>query len=119
MSKPSQALAAVLLLVCGSAYAMRPGVELTPMEERAKACGACHGGDGISINPVWPNLAGQKETYLAKQLRDFRSGVRKDPLMVPMAKPLSDKDIVDFAKHFSSLQPAPQAAPPAAPPVTK
>jgi cytochrome c553 len=70
---------------------------------KAGVCASCHGMDGHSQNPLWPNLAGQQEQYLAKQLKAFRDGTRSDPLMAPMAKPLSDQDIVDLAAYFSSL----------------
>jgi cytochrome c553 len=52
---------------------------------------------------MWPNLAGQKEGYLVKQLKAFRDGVRTDPMMSPMAKPLTDDDIENLAAYFSSL----------------
>ena len=35
-------------------------------------CSACHGATGISVSPLWPNLAGQKEQYLVKQIKAFR-----------------------------------------------
>lgn len=68
-------------------------------------CAGCHGADGISKNSLWPNLAGQKEGYLAKQIRAFRDGARKDPAMSSMAKGLSDADIANLAAYFSSLKP--------------
>ncbi|MCB0421344.1 MAG: cytochrome c [Bdellovibrionales bacterium] len=67
----------------------------------AATCVACHGEQGKSNNPIWPNLAGQKEAYLVKQLHDFKSGQRKDPLMTSIALPLSDSDIQSLAKYFS------------------
>jgi len=70
---------------------------------RAASCAGCHGATGISNNPMWPNLAGQKAGYLAKQLRAFRDGTRSDPMMTPMAKPLSDADIENLAAYYSSL----------------
>ena len=70
---------------------------------RAASCSGCHGANGISANPLWPNLAGQKGAYLAKQLKMFRDGSRSDPMMTPMAKPLSDADIENLAAYFSSL----------------
>lgn len=70
----------------------------------ATTCAACHGAQGISHSPLWPNLAGQKSAYLVKQLKDFRGDVRKDPMMTAMAKPLSDQDIDDLAAYFSSLK---------------
>lgn len=65
-------------------------------------CIACHGQNGISAAPTWPNLAGQKEAYLVKQLNDFNSGVRKDPVMMPLTMNLTDEDIARLAKYYSS-----------------
>lgn len=73
-------------------------------KSKAATCVACHGADGVSINPMWPNLAGQKELYLAKQMKDFREGKRNDPVMGPMAKPLSDEDIADLAAYYAGLE---------------
>jgi len=70
---------------------------------RAAACAACHGATGISANDMWPNLAGQKETYLAMQIKAFRDGTRKNPMMSPMAAGLSDADIANLAAYYSSL----------------
>ncbi len=70
---------------------------------KAKACIACHGQKGISSNPLWPNLAGQKKNYLIKALNDFKSNRRKDPLMNALSKTLSDADISELADHFSKL----------------
>ncbi len=73
-------------------------------KSKAAACAACHGVAGISAMDIWPNLAGQKEGYLDKQLKAFRDGNRTDPVMGPMAKPLSDGEIADLAAYFSSLK---------------
>jgi cbb3-type cytochrome c oxidase subunit III len=69
---------------------------------KAAMCTACHGGDGNSINPIWPNLAGQSVSYLAKQMKDFRDGKRKSAQMAPMVAALSDEDIGNIAAYFSS-----------------
>jgi cytochrome c553 len=69
----------------------------------AAACASCHGLDGFSQNPRWPNLAGQNAPYMKKQLRAFRDGTRKDPFMSPMAWPLSDQDIRNVAAFYESL----------------
>jgi len=71
---------------------------------KAATCAACHGADGISPNDLWPNLAGQKQGYLKKQMKDFRDGKRSDPMMTPMAKPLSDDDIANLAAYYASLK---------------
>ncbi len=67
-------------------------------------CAACHGAAGISAVPMYPNLAGQKATYLAKQLKDFKTGKRKDPVMAPMAAALSDADMANIAAYYASLK---------------
>ena len=71
---------------------------------KAGSCAGCHGAAGISANPMWPNLAGQKDAYLVKQMKAFRDGTRNDPMMSPMAKPLSDADIDNLAAYYSSLK---------------
>jgi cytochrome c553 len=73
-------------------------------KQKAQACAACHGAEGKSPSDLWPNLAGQKAGYLAKQLKAFRDGTRTDPMMTPFAKPLTDADIDNLAAYFSSLQ---------------
>lgn len=70
---------------------------------KAAMCVACHGANGVSTNELWPSLAAQGNAYLVKQLKAFRDGTRKDPLMEPMAKPLSDKDIEDISAYYSTL----------------
>lgn len=69
---------------------------------KSVVCAACHGADGNSSNPLWPNLAGQHAPYMVKQLKDFKSGARKDPVMAPMAAPLSDQDMENLAAYFAS-----------------
>lgn len=71
---------------------------------KSVVCAACHGADGHSTSPIWPNLAGQKEAYLVKQIKAFRDGSRKDPTMSPMAIGLTDADADNLAAYFSSLK---------------
>jgi cytochrome c553 len=72
-------------------------------KEKAKVCEACHGPDGKGIDPSYPNLAGQHESYLVKALGDYRTGRRTNLIMVGFASPLSDQDIKDLAAWYSSL----------------
>lgn len=72
-------------------------------KSKSATCAACHGPNGISPNDMWPNLAGQKAGYLAAQMKAFRDGKRTDPMMAPMAAPLSDDDIANLAAYYSSL----------------
>ena len=100
MKKVFAASIASLLLV--TANASQAG-DTAAGKSRAASCSGCHGANGISANPLWPNLAGQKEAYLVKQLKAFRDGTRSDPMMTPMAKPLSGADIENLAAYFSGL----------------
>jgi cytochrome c553 len=70
---------------------------------KSAVCIACHGPAGISMSPIWPNLAGQKKDYLAKQIKAFRDGTRTDPSMSPMAKGLTDAEVEELAAYYSSL----------------
>jgi len=69
---------------------------------RAKAavCGACHGIDGNSVNPEWPNLAGQHAKYTVEQLMAFKSGDRQNVLMSGQAMALSDDDMKNLAVYY-------------------
>lgn len=76
---------------------------------RSTACLACHGQNGISAVPIYPNLAGQKAQYLESALKAYRSQDRKGgtaAIMWGMAGPLSDDDIANLAAYYSSLDPA-------------
>lgn len=66
-----------------------------------RTCTSCHGPKGLSSSSQWPNLAGQKAGYLADQIKAFRDGKRKDTLMAPMVRSLSDQDITALASYFS------------------
>jgi len=70
---------------------------------RAATCFACHGPEGISLNPKYPNLAGQSAEYLMKQLNAFRIGDRKDPVMTAMASSMNDADVENVAAFFAGL----------------
>jgi len=73
-------------------------------EKARTVCAACHGADGISKSPLWPNLRGQKEQYIAKQLKAFQADTRTDPLMTAQAKALSEADVANVAAYFASLK---------------
>jgi cytochrome c553 len=72
---------------------------------KSALCASCHGPNGNSVNPEWPRLAGQNAVYIAEQLRLFRSGVRNNPVMKPLAATLSDQDIDDLAVYFEAQTP--------------
>jgi cytochrome c553 len=70
-----------------------------------EVCQACHGLDGNSQVPDYPKLGGQRQDYLAKALRDYKSGARKNPIMAGFAGALSTKDIENLAAYYAA-QPA-------------
>ncbi len=73
---------------------------------RAAVCGACHGANGVSAIPSYPNLAGQKAAYLESSLKAYKSRQRSGgqaAIMQGQAMALSDTDIANLAAYFSSL----------------
>jgi cytochrome c553/DNA-binding beta-propeller fold protein YncE len=110
-------LFATLAVMWGSAQAKGdPAAGLS----KAVICAACHGATGVAPTDAWPSLVGQGQAYLVKQLKVFRDGTRKDRLMEPVAKALSDEDIENLAAYFSTAKPnsvvAAAAQPPTPPP---
>lgn len=73
---------------------------------KAAVCAACHGPTGSSVNPEWPNLAGQNEVYIREQLAMFKAKKRNNPVMQPIVDPMSEQDFADVAAYFSKQTPA-------------
>jgi cytochrome c553 len=69
---------------------------------KSAMCAGCHGPDGNATVPMYPKLAGQHEQYLVSALKAYKDGTRNNPIMKPMAGPLSDQDIENLAAYFSS-----------------
>ena len=82
-------------------------------KDKSITCAACHGADGNSINPEWPSLAGQHESYLVRSIQSFKDGSRDNVLMSPQAAALSDQDIQDLAAYFAVQKPKRHTADPA------
>ncbi|MCL4776521.1 MAG: cytochrome c [Gammaproteobacteria bacterium] len=70
----------------------------------AEQCVSCHGARGISSGPLWPNLKGQRAEYMIKQLKDFKRGVRRDPMMTLLVQSLTEEDMRDVSLYFSGLE---------------
>jgi cytochrome c553 len=77
--------------------------DLAAGKQKAADCAACHGAQGVSENPEWPNLAGQQRGYLASALQAYKSGARRDSMMADMAKGLSEPDMNALAAYYASL----------------
>ena len=79
------------------------GGEAPPFDKTA-TCVACHGNNGIGVQPTWPTLAGQYESYLEHSLTQYRSGARTNALMMPQAANLTDADIKALAAYYADLE---------------
>lgn len=101
MNKLIAITAGLVCFAIGSANVLAAG-DAGLGRAKAAACAGCHGEDGNSVNPEWPKLAGQGETYIVKQLTDFKSGARVNATMNGMAASLSPQDMADVAAFFSS-----------------
>lgn len=110
ISKFTSFLVAIFVLNAAHAAEVATPKALTGNIEAGKAksavCAACHGMDGNSVNPIWPDLAGQNARYLLQQLKDIKTGKssgRENPVMQPIVANLTDQDMVDLAAYFASL----------------
>ena len=94
------AFAALAAVAAGNAAAADIEAGKKKVQE---VCAACHGIDGAApIMAEYPKLSGQYPDYLAKALRDYKSGARKNPIMAGFAAPLTEKDIENVAAYFST-----------------
>lgn len=105
MSRPILA-AAVAAAVAG--LSLQPSVvaaaDAVAGKQKAATCRACHGLNGVAVAIDAPNLAGDSEIYLDRQLKAFRSGERKHEQMSVIAQGLDDADIADLAAWYSSIK---------------
>lgn len=79
-------------------------------QARTEFCAHCHGGDGMSVMALVPNLAGQSPYYLLEQIEKFADGRRHDYIMTPLARQFSEQDMVAVAFYYSNMKPRSQAA---------
>lgn len=78
-------------------------------KKKAAVCAACHGADGNSPSDMFPKLAGQHESYIIKQLADFKSGARPNAVMAPMVANLSEQDMADLGAYYAKNKVTPGA----------
>ena len=90
------------LATLGAETVAAGGSDVTPFD-KAAACEACHGSNGISINAAWPTLAGQYEDYLLNSLKQYRDGTRSDPVMTAQAALIAEEDLAKLAFYYSRL----------------
>jgi cytochrome c553 len=91
-----------ILLGCViGALAAVPFAAAQSIEEKAQACAACHGENGIPPDRSWPVIWGQHQGYLYLQLRDFKSGARKSDVMGTIAQAMERDEMLAVALYFS------------------
>ena len=109
---------AILGMCIGLVIAIPPAHAADDIEAKAQLCAACHGDKGVPTDPkTIPVIWGQDQSYLMKQLRDFRNGERNGPVMSPIAKDLAEGDLRKIAAYFAAKTwPARRSAKPPLPP---
>jgi cytochrome c553 len=99
-------LISIAVFAAGAASLPAHATDIAAGAAKAKeVCAACHGQDGNSANAEYPRLAGQHRDYLAKALRDYKSGARKNAIMGGMTAALTRDDIDSVAAYYASLPP--------------
>lgn len=96
------------LIVCallGSALpALAASGDASVGKKKSTPCAVCHGAEGVSPSPEFPNLAGQYADYLESAMKHYKNGKRKNPIMQAQVLGLSQKDMMDLAAYFASLR---------------
>jgi cytochrome c553 len=96
---------------CGSAIILMLALcfpalagDIAAGRKKAAACQTCHGLDGLSKMPDAPNIAGDPDEYLVRQLTAFKKGERKNEMMSIVVQPLSEKDVEDLAAYYAAIE---------------
>src|SRR5689334_20141769 len=98
-----------LLLIWAAAQAAPPASSGRVLAEQgnergAVACSSCHGPDGAGLDAAgFPRLSGLSSAYIAKQLGDFATGTRTNPIMGPIAKALNQEEIAAASAYYAAL----------------
>jgi cytochrome c553 len=88
--------AAALAVIAG------PALAADDIESRVAVCAACHGQNGVPTTPATPVIWGQQANYLYKELHDYHSGDRSNPIMSPIVKTFSLEDLRKVANYFAA-----------------
>jgi cytochrome c553 len=89
------------VLMTAAVAMLMTGAAAQTSDEKARVCAGCHGENGVPQQKDWPVIWGQQQGYLYLQLRDFKSGARKDDVMSPIAQSLERADMQELALYFS------------------
>jgi len=97
-------LAIALTLLVGMVGTVNASGDAQAGKAKSVTCMACHTADGNAVITIYPKLAGQHADYIVKQLKEFKSGARKNAIMAGMVAALSEQDMEDLAAYFASQQ---------------
>ena len=103
-------LIVALVAVLGFSSSVQAQGNIEAGKAKSVTCTACHGEDGNSPSNLYPKLAGQHSSYLEKQLQQFKSGERNDPIMAGMVATLSEQDMKDLSAFYASKTANPETA---------
>ena len=87
--------------LCAAVPALAASGDADVGRKKSTPCAACHGQNGVSASPEFPNLAGQYSDYLETALNHYKNGKRKNPIMQAQVANLTPKDIMDLAAYYS------------------
>lgn len=94
---------ALILILCAPLL-IHAQENTSAIADKTRVCSACHGREGKSSNPEWPNLASQHPQYFIQQLQDIKNGVlRNTPTMKALAAALSEQDMDDLATYYAKM----------------
>ena len=100
-----RSLAVVLTLAAAAQTGFQAQAgDLAAGRDKASVCAPCHGVDGLAKQAHVPNIAGNSDIYLIKQLEAFRGGQRQDPQMSFIAQDLSDEEIANLAAWYAAIE---------------
>jgi cytochrome c553 len=91
----------LLLIAIAWTLALPAWAQQQTIDQKAQVCATCHGEKGIPIDKSYPIIWGQHQGYLFIQLRDFKSGARKNEFMQPVVAELNRDDMMALAEYFS------------------
>jgi cytochrome c553 len=92
-------VAGAVVAATSAAPAAKP--DLAKGQATAQVCSACHTADGSRGSPANPILAGQHPEYFVKQLQEYKTGKRKNAIMLGMSMTLSDDDMKNVAAFYA------------------
>lgn len=93
---------AISLMLAAGLVATAQAGNVEKGKQLSASCAGCHGADGNSMAPTFPKLAGLGERYIVKQLKDFKSGARNNPIMLGMVAGLNEEQMADLGAYYSA-----------------